>query len=61
MVVGFQVTELRVEETIPEVVIEIVLLQGRAKREFIVGVQTEDDSATSQYKTIIVPYTISFN
>ena len=50
MVVGFHVTELRVEETTTEVIIEVALLQGRSKREFTVGVQTEDDSATSQYK-----------
>ena len=46
MVVGFQVTELLVEESTSEVVIEVVLLEGRSKREFTVGVHTRDGSAT---------------
>ena len=46
VVLGFQVTELLVKETTSEVVIEVVLLEGRSKREFTVGVQTKDGSAT---------------
>lgn len=46
MVVGFQVTELLVEESTSEVVIEVVLLEGRSKRKFTVGVHTRDGSAT---------------
>lgn len=46
MVVGFQVTELLVEETISEVVIEVVLLEGRSQREFTVGIFTRDGGAT---------------
>ena len=46
MVLGFQVTELLIEETTSEVVIEVVLLEGRSKRELIVEVQTRDGSAT---------------
>ena len=48
MVVGFQVSELRIEETTSEVVIEVALLQGRSKREFTVGIQSKDGSATGQ-------------
>lgn len=48
VVVGFQVSELRVEETTSEVVIEVALMQGRSRREFTVGVQTKDGSATGQ-------------
>lgn len=46
VVLGFQVTELLIEETTSEVVIEVVLLEGRSKRELIVAVQTRDGSAT---------------
>ena len=46
MVLGFQITELLVKETTSEVVIEVVLLEGRSKREFSVGIQTKDGSAT---------------
>ena len=46
VVLGFQVTELLVKETTSEVVIEVVLLEGRSKREFTVGVETRDGSAT---------------
>ena len=46
MVVGFRVTELVVEESTSEVAIEVVLLEGRSKREFTVGVHTMDGSAT---------------
>ena len=46
VVVGFQVTELLVEESTSEVVIEVVLLEGRSKREFTIGVHTRDGSAT---------------
>lgn len=45
MVLGFRVTELLVEETTSEVVIEVVLLEGRSTREFTVGVHTSDGSA----------------
>ena len=50
MVVGFQVTELLVEETTSEVLIEVVLLEGRSNRELTVGIQTRDGSATGWQK-----------
>jgi hypothetical protein len=46
VVLGFQVTELLIEETTSEIMFEVVLLEGRSKREFTIGVQTRDGSAT---------------
>ena len=46
MVVGFDVAEVYVEETItPEISIQVVLLQNQADREITIGVRTVDGSA----------------
>lgn len=46
IVVGFEVTEIDVEETSSFVVIATVaLFQGQAEREFIVGVETLNGTA----------------
>jgi hypothetical protein len=45
-VVGFEVTELTAEETLPfGVIATVALFQGQAEREFVVGVKTLNGTA----------------
>lgn len=49
VVIGFLETDIQIKEsTTSQVTAQVVLLEGTSEREFVVGVQTADGSATGE-------------
>lgn len=47
--VGFEIHELVVEETVStDVILKVARIQGQLDREFVIGVRAVDDTATSK-------------
>lgn len=50
VVIGFLETDIQIKEsTTSQVTAQVVLLEGTSERDFVVGVQTADGSATGTY------------
>ena len=55
MVIGFEVDELTIEETLAsDASIQVVLLENNADRRFTVGVQTVDGTAKGEHTMIMI-------